>query len=72
MKKKKKTDIIGRIPKWAWLMLSLIAAVVVYTMLSNGKITSRAFPPLLDVLKSYTKVAHTYNVFWKSATPAPG
>ena len=65
MKKNKKTDIIGRIPKWAWLMLSLIAAVVVYTMLSNGKITSRAFPPLLDVLKSYTKVAHTYNVFWK-------
>ena len=65
MNEKNRVDIIGRIPKWAWLMLSLITAVVVYTMLSNGKITGRAFPPLIEVLKSYTKMAKTYNVFWK-------
>ena len=65
MNEKNRVDIIGRIPKWAWLMLSLITAVVVYTMLSNGKITGRAFPPVIEVLKSYTKMAKTYNVFWK-------
>lgn len=65
MNKTKKVDVIGRIPKWVWLMLSLLAAVAVYTILSYGKVTGRAFPPLLDVFKSYVKMATTYGVFWK-------
>ena len=65
MNKTKKVDVIGKIPKWAWLALSLLTAVVVYTILSYGEVTGRAFPPLLDVLKSYWKMAVTHGVFWK-------
>lgn len=65
MNKKKKVDIIAKIPKWAWLMLSLLAAVAVYTLLSYGKTTGRAFPPLAEVFGSYVKMAVSRGVFWK-------
>ena len=64
MKKNKKVDIIGRIPAWIWTVLSLLTAIVVWSMLSNGEVTGRAFPPLLEVFGSYTKMAQARGVFW--------
>ena len=62
--KKKKTDWVSKIPNWAWLIISLLVAILVWTLLSKGEKTSLAFPPLLDVFKSYTKMAITRGVFW--------
>ena len=64
MNKKKKVDIISKIPNWAWLLLSLLTAVVVWTLLSRNPVTARAFPPLTKVFGSYTKMAVTRGVFW--------
>ena len=64
MNKKKKVDIIGRIPAWIWTVLSLLTAVVVWSMLSNGEVTGRAFPPLVEVFASYKKMAVARGVFW--------
>ena len=64
MKKKNNVDIIGRIPAKAWTVLSLLAALVAWTLLSNGEVTARAFPPLMKVFGSYTKMAVDRGVFW--------
>ena len=64
MNKKNKTDLISRIPNKAWLLISLLAAVVVWSLLSANEVTGRAFPPLLDVFGSYTKMANDRGVFW--------
>ena len=64
MNKKKKGDIISKIPNWAWLLLSLLTAVVVWTLLSRNPVTARAFPPLTKVFGSYTKMAVSRGVFW--------
>ncbi len=64
MKKKKKVDLIGKIPSKVWLVLSLLAAIVAYTALSLNDVTSRAFPSLLKVFGSYTKMAVNRGVFW--------
>ena len=64
MNKKKKVDIIGRIPAWIWTVLSLITAIIVWALLSRGEITDRAFPPLAEVFGSYSKMAVTRGVFW--------
>lgn len=45
MKKKNNVDIIGRIPAKAWTVLSLLAALLAWTLLSHGEVTARAFPP---------------------------
>ncbi|MGN0985258.1 MAG: ABC transporter permease [Candidatus Enterenecus sp.] len=67
-KNKKKTDWISRIPKWAWLLISLAVAILVWTLLSQGESTGRAFPPLNEVFGSYTKMAAAKpegrGVFW--------
>ena len=67
--KKKKLDVIGKIPNWAWLILSLLVAILVWTLLSSNPVTSRAFPPLTEVFGSYTKMAAAKEaggrgVFW--------
>ena len=64
MNKKKKVDIIGRIPAWIWTVLSLITAIIVWALLSRDEVTGRAFPPLLEVFGSYSKMAVTRGVFW--------
>ena len=64
MNKNKKGDIISRIPAWTWTVLSLLAAVLVWSLLSKGEVTGRAFPPLLEVFGSYTKMAVDRGVFW--------
>ncbi len=62
--KKKKADWVSKIPKWAWLLISLVVAIAFWTLLSLGEKTSRAFPPLLEVFSSYTKMAVDRDVFW--------
>ena len=49
---KNKTDIIGRIPKWAWLLISLGTALAIWTLLSFGETTGRVFPNVIVVAKS--------------------
>jgi len=64
VKKKNNVDIIGRIPAKAWTVLSLLAALLAWTLLSHGEVTARAFPPLMKVFGSYTKMAVDRGVFW--------
>lgn len=64
MNKKKKVDVIAKIPNWAWLALSLLTAIIVWTLLSQNPVTARAFPPLNEVFGSYTKMAKDRGVFW--------
>ena len=52
MKNKKGKDWIGRIPKWAWLLISLATAVLVWQLLSMYPRTERTFRPLLEVFAS--------------------
>lgn len=63
-KKDKKADFISRIPNGVWLLISLAAAVLVWTLLSNLELTARAFPPLPKVFGSYVKMAVDRGVFW--------
>ena len=63
-KKKKKVDWVGKIPKWAWLIISLLVAIACWTLLSYGENTGRAFPPLPEVFGSYIKMAVDRGVFW--------
>ena len=60
----KKADFISRIPNSVWLLLSLAAAVLLWTLLSNLELTARAFPSLPKVFGSYTKMAVDRGVFW--------
>ena len=55
--------IIGRIPKWAWLAISLAAALIVWTILSIIPATSRSFPNLFVTL-SQIPVMIKRGVFW--------
>ena len=64
MNNKNKTDLISRIPNKVWLLLSLLVAIVVWSLLSMGEKTGRAFPPLLEVFGSYSKMAVDRGVFW--------
>ena len=64
MNKKKNVDIIGKIPKWAWLCLSLLSAVVLWYVLSNNPTTALSFPPLKDVFASYHTMAVERAKFW--------
>ena len=64
-KSKKKTDWVSKIPNWAWLLISLAVAIVVWILLSHGESTGRAFPPLNEVFGSYVKMAVKRGVFWK-------
>lgn len=52
MKNKKGKDWIGRIPKWAWLLISLATAVLVWQLLSMYPRTERTFRPLPEVFAS--------------------
>ena len=64
MNKTKKVDIIGKIPKWAWLCLSLLSAVVLWKVLSLNPVTSLSFPPLKEVFASYHTMAVERAKFW--------
>lgn len=63
-KKNKGADIIGRIPKWAWLLISLLAALLLWTLLSINPVTARSFP---NAIKTFSSVATMINrgVFWQ-------
>lgn len=41
-----------RIPKWGWILLSLLTAIVVWTILSVIPSTERSFPNIIEVTKS--------------------
>ena len=64
MNKTKKVDIIGKIPKWVWLCLSLLSAVVLWFVLSNNPTTALSFPPLKEVFASYHTMAVERAKFW--------
>lgn len=52
MNTKKKNDIIGRIPKGAWLCISLVVALLLWWLLSINKSTARMFPNMIVVFGS--------------------
>ena len=62
-KRKSGEGIISRIPKWAWLTLSLAAALLLWTILSIIPATSRSFPNLF-VTFSQIPVMISRGVFW--------
>lgn len=51
-KRKSGGGVIDRIPKWAWLALSLAAALLLWTLLSVLPATSRSFPNMLVTFSS--------------------
>lgn len=63
-KTKKGNDIIGRIPKWAWLIISLATALVVWHLLSINPKTARTFSPIPDVLAS-SKIMYERGVLFQ-------
>lgn len=51
-KDKKKSNIIERIPNQGWLALSLLTAIIFWTILSYIPATSRSFPNIFRVIES--------------------
>ena len=51
-KSKGGADIIGKIPKGIWLLISFIAAILVWTILSITPQTARCYPNAIKVLQS--------------------
>lgn len=49
--KKKQSGLVDRIPNWMWLLLSFLAAMLLWYILSIIPRTSRAFPNQIVVLK---------------------
>ena len=49
MGKKKKNDIVGKIPKGVWLLISLAVALILWTLLSFGKVPA-GFSQTLSLL----------------------
>ncbi len=64
MNRKNKVDIVGKIPKGAWLCLSLLSAVVLWFFLSKNPTTALSFPPLPEVFKAYKTMAIERGKFW--------
>ncbi|MDC7291412.1 ABC transporter permease [Blautia schinkii] len=63
-KTRQKTDIIGKIPKWAWLLISLATALILWYILSINPKTSRVFPNAVLVFGSIGTMIER-GVFWK-------
>lgn len=61
MKKKSKAD---RIPKWAWLLISFVTAMVVWYLLSLNPQTARSFPNVVKTLQSLSVMIER-GVFWQ-------
>ena len=61
MKKKSKAD---RIPKWAWLLLSFVTAMIVWYLLSLNPQTARSFPNVVKVIQSLPVMIER-GVFWQ-------
>lgn len=51
-KKERNSAWIDKIPNWAWLMLSLIFGLLIWTLLSINPSTARSFPNILLVSES--------------------
>ncbi len=51
-KTKPNGSVVDRIPKWAWLTLSLVTALALWTLLSVLPATSRSFPNIIVTFKS--------------------
>lgn len=62
--KKVKVNISNRIPAGGWLVLSLVVAIIVWTILSLIPSTSRSFPNIFLVTESIGTMIQR-GVFWK-------
>lgn len=62
-KKNKKYNI----PHWVWLLISLLVALIFWTILSYIPSTSRSFPNALSVIDSISTMVER-EVFWKDIT----
>ena len=51
-KKSKGADFVGKIPKGVWLLISLVVALILWTVLSIIPSTSRCFPNAIKVIGS--------------------
>ena len=51
-KEKKNRDIIGKIPNWAWLLLSLMTAIGLWYVLSINPSTARSFPFIPSIIEA--------------------
>ena len=52
----KKNSVIDKIPNWAWLLISFVAAIVLWYVLSIGERTSRCFPFVGEIFNALQTV----------------
>ena len=64
---KKGFDLITKIPKWGWLLLSLLVALLVWTLLSINPTTARSFPNAVKTFSSAEKMI-SRGVLWQDIT----
>ncbi len=55
-KNKNRLDVVDRIPKWGWLLISLLTALVLWTWLSFNPTTARSFPNAIKTFGSVSKM----------------
>ena len=60
---KKKNNFIDKIPNWAWLCISLAAAIVLWYLLSIGEKTARCFP-FIDKMFVAFKTVTEREILW--------
>ena len=63
-KEKKNRDIIGKIPNWAWLLLSLMTAIGLWYVLSINPSTARSFPFIPSIIEACRTMAER-GVLWQ-------
>ena len=63
-KNSKKRDIIGKIPNWGWLLLSLLAAIGVWYLLSVNPSTARSFPFVPAIVEAFRTMVER-GVLWQ-------
>ncbi|MHB8128122.1 MAG: ABC transporter permease [Mobilitalea sp.] len=63
----KKSNMEGRMPRWAWLLLSFGTAMLLWTLLSINPKTARSFPNAIVVMSSIATMIKR-GVFFKDIT----
>lgn len=61
---KKKTNFVDKIPNGVWLLISLLTALILWTILSISPSTARVFPNAIKVFGSVSDMIDR-GVFWK-------